>query len=220
MSEKWDEAAQAEARARYEAEYAELVSASTTANDSALEMMSDLEELWLSVAPNKTSDDFEAEIHEPFNTDDPDLETMEAEYSQSASADVRALGSWPLIETPIRIAYGYAYLGRLAALDTGAVQLAWNNIETASFWHGYACGLVRTSSAAANAPSISEVARKAAHARNAENRALKNEAFKWLEENYDQCSSKDDAAEKLTRVVPVVFRTARRYVTQWHLSRH
>lgn len=65
----------------------------------------------------------------------------------------------------------------------------------------------------------SSKASKAAQARNAENRAIKREAFIWLDDNFESCASKDDAAEKLTRVVPVVFRTARRYVTDWHLSR-
>ncbi|CAM2158378.1 conserved hypothetical protein [Paraburkholderia tropica] len=220
MSENWDDKAQAEARTRYETEYEALINKAITADDSALETMSDLEELWLSVAPNKTSDDFEAEVHEPFNTDDPDLDAMEAEFTQSADTDPHALGSWPLIESPIRISYGYAYLARLAAVSDGANQMAWNYVETASFWHGYALGLVRASSAFTNTSSISELARKAAHARNAENRAIKSEAFAWLDNNFELCASKDDAAEKLTRVVPVVFRTARRYVTQWHLSRH
>lgn len=220
MSGKWDDAAQAEARARHEAEYNELLNSIPSADDRALETMGDLEFLWLSVAPNKTSDDFEAEIHEPFNTDDPDLDDMVEEYSQSFSSKLGAVGAWPLIEAPIRIAYGYAYSARLAAMNEDAIKLAWKNVDSASFWYGYALGLVRASSPAVNAPTMSEVAQKAAYARNAENRAIRNQAFKWLDDHFEQDGlTNEGAAEELRKVVPVTFSTRLSYVKKWKASR-
>lgn len=218
MSDDWNEEAQAAARDRHDAEWLEMIGKAKPADESALDIMSELEELWLALSPEKTADDFTAEIHEPFNTDDPDVDEMAAEYSDSTNADSRVLASWPLIESPIRIAYGYAYMACLAAASPDAIRMAWNAVEKASFWQGFTLGLVRV--AGNSGASVSDIARKAAHARNAENRAIKSSAFEWLDEHLHECKSKDDAAEKLTKIVPVVFRTARRYVDQWHLSTH
>ncbi|MET3229969.1 UNVERIFIED_ORG: hypothetical protein ABIC54_002154 [Burkholderia sp. 1263] len=219
MSDDWNDEAQAAARARYEAEFQELVDSAKTADERALEIASELEELWLELAPQKTADDFETEIHEPFDYDRCSVEDLEEQYAGLAEDAVRDLQTWPLIELPIRIAYGYAYTARLAHLSN-AVDMAWNYVERASFWQGMSIAFARVGSKLAGKPSISDVARAAAHVRNSENRAIKESAFEWLNEHFDECKSKDDAAERLTKIVPVAFRTARRYVTQWHLSRH
>ncbi|AKM41356.1 hypothetical protein NL30_10735 [Burkholderia contaminans] len=147
------------------------------------------------------------------------MEELEEQYAALAEAANRDAPTWPLIEQLIRIAYGYVYSARLADL-AHAPNLAWNNVERASFWLGMSLAFARIAAQAADRPSISDIARAAAHARNSENRAIKESAFEWLDEHFSECKSKDDAAERLTKIVPVAFRTARRYVTQWNLSRH
>jgi hypothetical protein len=208
-----------ETRTRHDAEYQELLGSAKNAGERALEIASEIEELWLNLAPKKTADDFEREIHEPFDYDQCSTEELEEEYSGLEQEDVRDMAAWPLIELPIRIAYGYTYLARLA-YASDAHDMAWNYVEKASFWQGISLSFARIGSKIADMPSISDVARAAAHARNSENRAIKATAFEWLSEHFDECKSKDDAAERLTTIVPVAFRTARRYVTQWDLSRH
>ncbi|MGD1323949.1 hypothetical protein ACNHE5_03170 [Pandoraea pnomenusa] len=220
MTDEWKTEPPEVAKARAEAEYQEMVGNARSAEESALELMCDLEELWLSVAPGKTSDDFANEVHRMFDYDDPDIEAMEAEYVETANSGGLTPGVWPSIDTPIRIAYGHAYIASLASISDGATNMAFNEIQRASLWHGIAIGLSRTVTNGVEQPSIVDVARKAAHARNSENRAIKQSALDWLNEHFHECRSKDDAAERLTRIVPVAFRTARRYVSYWSLSRH
>ncbi|PAJ77317.1 hypothetical protein CJO71_30190 [Burkholderia ubonensis] len=219
MSDEWNDDARAAARTRYESEFQEMVDGAKSADERALEIASELEELWLAIAPQKSGDDFESEIHEPFDHDKHSVEELEEQYASLAEEAMRNQPAWPLIELPIRISYGYVYSARLAHL-ANVVDLAWNYVERASFWQGVSVAFARIGSKMADKPSVSDIARAAAHARNSENRAIKESAFEWLNEHFDKCKSKDDAAERLTRIVPVAFRTARRYVTQWHLSRH
>ncbi|VVE01367.1 hypothetical protein [Pandoraea terrigena] len=221
MTDEWKIEPPDVAMARYEAEYQEMIGNARSAEESALELMCDLEDLWLSVAPGKTSDDFMKDVHRMFDYEDPDIEAMEAAYIETANTDERTLGAWPFIDTPIRIAYGHAYVASLAAIRTGATNMAFNEIQRASLWHGIAIGLSRTGARGTERPkSIADVARDAAIARNSENRAIKQSALDWLDEHFHECKSMDDAAARLTKIVPVVFRTARRYVTYWSLSRH
>lgn len=57
-------------------------------------------------------------------------------------------------------------------------------------------------------------ARKAAHARHAENRSMKKEAYHWFTEN--GCNlTKDEAAIEITKQVPIKLRTAQDWVTQF-----
>lgn len=218
MIDKWTDEAPAAALARSEAGLQELVNGAKTADDRALEIASELEELWLQLAPHKTADDFETEIHGPFDNDRCSVEALEEQYVSLNDDAGRDLSSWPLIELPIRIAYGCTYAASLAHA-CNAADMAWNYVERASFWHGTSLAFARAGSLAGK-PSVSDIARAAAHARNSENRAIKASAFEWLDEHFNECKSKDDAAERLIKIVPVAFRTARRYVTQWHLSRH
>jgi hypothetical protein len=60
---------------------------------------------------------------------------------------------------------------------------------------------------------------KGAIKRHEENRQLKADAFKWLDENFQTLKSKgksmDAIAEDLKGIVPVSFRTRRDWVTEW-----
>lgn len=218
MTDDWKIEQPEDAGARAEAEYQEMVDSAKTAEVRALEIASELEELWLALAPEKTADDFETEIHGPFDYDQCSVEELEEQYARLSENAARDMPMWPHIELPIRIAYGCTYVARLAHLSN-AIDMAWNYVERAAFWHGVSIAFARVG-ATTTTPSISEIARAAAHVRNSENRAIKESAFEWLDEHFLECKSKDDAAERLTKIVPVAFRTARRYVTQWSLSRH
>ncbi|WP_157654988.1 hypothetical protein [Burkholderia ubonensis] len=186
--------------------------------DRATEIMLELQELWLSMAPGKSEDDFENEVHNLFDYHDVEAAELESQYQAVAHVSKRELGAWPLIEIPIVIAYGYAYSANLASL-AGLPTRACSQMGHASFWWGLAMGLARPAGDEEESPSISEIARRAAYARNTENRALKEAAFEWMSNHRNECKSKDDAAERLTKIVPVAFRTARRYVSEFDLSR-
>ncbi|WP_322008288.1 hypothetical protein [Paraburkholderia tropica] len=187
--------------------------------DRATEIMVELQELWLAMSPGQSEEDFEREVHDLFDLRDVDVKEIEAEYQNVSHLSKRELGGWPLIEMPIAIAYGYAYSAHLGSL-ANLPSYAWSKVELATFWWGLAMGLARPACDGEESPTISEIARRAAHARNAENRALKEEAIQWLSSHRGECKSKDDAAERLTQIVPVAFRTARRYVAEFDLSRH
>jgi len=219
MSEERNSKEAAAARALHESGFQELADRAKTADERALEIASEIEELWLALSPQKTDIDFESEIHNPFDYGQYSVEELEEQYSSLAEAENQDAPTWPLIEQLIRIAYGHVYSARLADLAHEA-NLAWNSVERASFWLGMSLAFARIGAKATDRPSISDIARAAAHARNSENRAIKESAFEWLDEHFGECKSKDDAAERLTKIVPVAFRTARRYVTQWNLSRH
>lgn len=219
MNDHRNDETPAEAPAQAEAEFQAMVNSAKSSDERALEIASELEELWLALAPHKSADDFEADVHDPFDYDQCSTEALEEQYADLSEGSAPELPTWQLIELHIRIAYGYAYTARLAHLSN-AVDMAWNYVERASFWHGMSVAIARQDSRLAVEPSIGEVARNAAHARHAETRAIKQVAFEWLNEHFDDCKSKDDAAERLTKIVPLAFRTCRRYVSQWHLSRH
>lgn len=59
---------------------------------------------------------------------------------------------------------------------------------------------------------ISDLSRKAAGARHAENRAMKDQALAWYVINKSNYSNKDDAAIAITKIVPVKFSTAREWI--------
>ena len=55
-----------------------------------------------------------------------------------------------------------------------------------------------------------------AHSAHAENRAMKQEVFAWLDTNMPNFKSMDSAAEAIAgKVAPVKFRTARDWVGEW-----
>lgn len=217
MSDDWSEETQAAARTRHEAEWQEMVMKVRRPEDRAASIEMDLEALWLGVAPGKTSDDFERAVHEPFDFDRVDLDALEEEYDQCLDATGRSLAVWPHVEKPIIIAYGWAYNANLAAA-AGEPILAWSHLEKASFWLGYVLCLVSFGDDPDKQKTASDVAKKAAHARNAENRAIKAAAMEWLTAHRHEFRSKEKAAEGLIRIEPIAFRTALRYVNEFDSS--
>ena len=65
------------------------------------------------------------------------------------------------------------------------------------------------------AEKLSERARLGADARHAETRAMKADAFKWLDANMSKFKSMDAAAQAMVKEQPIVFRTARAWATEW-----
>lgn len=216
MSDDWNDEAQAAARARYEEEFDTLIRNAHTVEHRVFSIEQDLENLWLMMADDKTPDDFGTEIHDPFDYDRCDVDLLQAEYEAQADQGAN-FGKWPAMELLIKLSYGYAYLAALASAS-GTEPLAWNYVAYATYWQGLLHGLEHANQQPEGASARSENARIAAHVRNRENRAIKATAFDWLNDNFDGCDSRDDAAEKLTKIVPVAFRTARRYVNQWEMS--
>lgn len=183
---------------------------------AAFEIMDQVEDIWVAIAPNGTPEAFDSQIAEPFHNEDGLLGARESAYESLTGLTAQERASWPTIEYPLCIAYGYAVLVRLVAAAR-AHDLAWSYVEDASYWLGHCVALIKFG--AESEVSLRETVTKAASARNAENRAIQRSAFEWLEDNFADCRSMDDAAERLLKVVPVAFRTARRYVKNWSMSR-
>ncbi|MDP3424973.1 MAG: hypothetical protein Q8S32_14600 [Burkholderiaceae bacterium] len=62
----------------------------------------------------------------------------------------------------------------------------------------------------------SSLARAGSEGRHTENRAMKADVFKWLNDNFASCKSMDAAAEAMSgKLVPATFRTVRDWVTEW-----
>lgn len=59
---------------------------------------------------------------------------------------------------------------------------------------------------------LSENARKAADARHAENREIRDRIHSWYAENHHRYRSMDKAAEAVMRIEPVAFKTARKHI--------
>lgn len=84
---------------------------------------------------------------------------------------------------------------------------------------GYAVGMVvgtEISDSNAVKAARSMMAKSGAAVRHAENRAMKADVFKWLDDNFSNCKSMDSAAEAMTgKLVPATFRTVRDWVAEW-----
>ena len=91
---------------------------------------------------------------------------------------------------------------------------AWIEFGEGAFWAGAAIGamaIIEKSLA-----SMNDFSRLGAVARHAENHAMKADVFKWLDQNMHKHGSADSAAEAIFgKVVPVTFRTAQLWVSQW-----
>jgi len=150
-----------------------------TAEIAAIETMELAEELWLKLAPGGTEEGFDESIAEPLS-DDVDIECLVDECIATDPGNALARGSWPFIEQPIRIAYANAIMAQLAYL-ANANDLAWTYIEDATYWHGLSIGLTQHRHDGPPVETISAVATRAAHVRNAEHRAIMASAFEWLD---------------------------------------
>lgn len=69
---------------------------------------------------------------------------------------------------------------------------------------------------AVRAKARTDSAKVGAMARHAENHAMKQEVFAWLDEHFPECRSMDAAATAIAgKVAPIAWRTARDWVAQW-----
>lgn len=97
---------------------------------------------------------------------------------------------------------------------------AWSLVCDATYWTGIAVGCARTQSQTNPAASRSAWARAAAHARHRENHSMKAQVFDWCDTESNGFKSMDAMAEAVAgKVVPVSFRTARTWISEWRRLR-
>jgi hypothetical protein len=97
-------------------------------------------------------------------------------------------------------------------------QAAWIYLHDASHWLGIARGLTAGILAGRDSPSLamSNLGRLGADAAHAENRAMKKSIYEWCDTNFSDYKSMDGAAGAVAgKVVPVAFRTARSWISDW-----
>ena len=96
----------------------------------------------------------------------------------------------------------------------GDKERAWALMSAANFLAGRA--LAEHSSHVVAADEVKQKARKNALLRHAENHAMKEEVFAWLDQNMHRYKSMDAATSAIAGVeVPAAWRTVREWVTQW-----
>lgn len=102
----------------------------------------------------------------------------------------------------------------MKAEQGGDILEAWRCTSKAKYWLGITIG---SWSIRKDQPELmTDFARRGADARHVENRAMKQDVFKWLDANMDRFPSMDSAAEAIAKgVVPAKFRTARDWVGEW-----
>lgn len=91
---------------------------------------------------------------------------------------------------------------------------AWHWTSKANYWLGIVIG---TWSLRKEQPeSIKDFSMRGADARHIENRAMKMDVFKWLDDNRMKFESKNSAARAIAGViVPVTIETTRTWISQW-----
>ena len=56
--------------------------------------------------------------------------------------------------------------------------------------------------------------------RHAENHAMRDDIYKWMDDNYDGVMSFDSAASEIAgKIVPLAWRTVREHITEWNKLR-
>lgn len=136
--------------------------------------------------------------------------TLESEFEMGeCGGSVESLMLDALIETVHLCAKTIRSIHANSTADECAIE--------ATAWSGKAMGALHVWLETDHAPedhSIRALARAGANARHAENRAMKSQIFEWYDSNRDSFCSLDAAAEAAAKIVPVKFRTARRWVGQ------
>lgn len=90
---------------------------------------------------------------------------------------------------------------------------AWSYTCEAHHWLGILQGVI---SGLSMEGGTSTLAKLGAAARHAENRKMKSEVFAWCDANMASYKSMDSAAEAVAgKEVPVTFRTARSWISEW-----
>ncbi|MDP9153952.1 MAG: hypothetical protein M3O74_06860 [Pseudomonadota bacterium] len=98
----------------------------------------------------------------------------------------------------------------------GATDEAWQHATNATWWLAFATGI------SINGPNDrwKMIQEKMQTARHRENNEIRDQAYVWLNANFDALKlTNDDAAEKLGEVVPVKLSTRIDYVKSWKKTR-
>lgn len=107
----------------------------------------------------------------------------------------------------------------IRAMDTGVEREAWAIMIDARYWMGALYG-IQGRRGEPVVPTVSDLARKGADARHAENRQLREFALKHYEQNRSSYRSVEAAAEAIAgRVVPVTQRTVRGWIAAYNKSK-
>ena len=102
----------------------------------------------------------------------------------------------------------------IRAQSESELLLSWQTISKSNYWLGIVIGT--WSLRKVQPESIKDFAKRGAVARHAEHRAMKVDAFKWLDENMVNFKSMSSAAETLSRkIVPMKYVTTQNWVSQW-----
>ena len=108
----------------------------------------------------------------------------------------------------LKTASGF-FVKSLQARTDDRHEHAWKNLARAEFYLGYLTARISIA-------TTSQHASKGAEARHAENRAMKEQVMQWLDDHRDKFPSMDATATAISKdVVPVQFRTARAWVSEW-----
>ncbi len=93
------------------------------------------------------------------------------------------------------------------------LEQAWNYAARSQYWQGIVDG-VRSMTATGTSPA--SFAKLGADARHREDRAIKAEIMKWLDENRTPDLNGDQTATAIAgKLAPISWRTARDYITEW-----
>jgi hypothetical protein len=99
---------------------------------------------------------------------------------------------------------------------------AWHFACEANHWLGILQGIIsgRGMEQGTSKLAMSALGKLGANAAHAENRALKRIVFEWCDLNMKNFKSMDSAATAIAgKIVPVVFRTARSWISDWKKDR-
>jgi|GEM_PF-6516825 len=148
------------------------------------------------------------------------------EYGRAVEAATHS-GSWRDVRLcVIRVAAAQT-AESLSGIKRGDREAAWNSLSQAQFWLGTLCDIPKEPSSELSSMAteqatriISQRARNAAAKAHAENRAIRDEAYAWLDEHFDrEKMTVSRAAEALQKIVPVELSTRLTYVKNWKKSR-
>ena len=132
----------------------------------------------------------------------------EARHWDEQPDDIKPLG----ILQAAFICCAYACQAMKAQKDDDMLT-AWRYTSRCSYWLGIVVG--SWSSPKNRHNPMKAFSLLGAAAKNAENRAMKNDVFAWLDKNMTNQSMDSAALDIAGKIVPMKFRTVRDWITEW-----
>lgn len=190
--------------------------------NEASKVLSILHDEWVILTEDYNSDYIETTFNQMLENEETDADKLLIEGSNFDRNNKDELFFY-LYLLPIVTACAYTAQAvkkaKLAKEKTDELKLAyaWVFISKAKWWVGMMGGrraFIEVTQARKQART-----KKAADVRHAENRALKKMGIDFYEEKLMTFKSKDAGAEAITNQVPVVFRTARKWIDDFHQTK-